>query len=97
MRQKHQLTDAELEEWRSLPQDNGEEDRSIDAWVFWNRVCRIRHLDSASLLAGQTPEKFSALPSIHNLSWCYPMALKCKRAPPEFEASIPIREDRFDV
>lgn len=92
MRQKHQLTDAEMDEWRALPQDNDEEERSKDAWVFWNKVCRDRNLDSASLLAGLTPAKFSGLPTTHNLTWCYPMALKCKRPPPEFEAVIPIRE-----
>lgn len=84
MRQKHQLTDAEFAEWRALPQDNSEEDRSIDAWVFWNKVSRDRGLDSASLLAGLTPDKFSAIPATHNLNWCYPMHLKCKRPPPEF-------------
>ena len=93
MRQKHQLTAAELDEWRSLPQDNSEEDRSTDAWVFWNKVCRARNLDSGSLLAGLTPDKFSGLPSTHDLDWCHPMALKCKRPPPEFEASVPIREE----
>ena len=93
MRQKHQLTDTELVEWRALPQDNGEEDRAKDAWVFWNRVALSRNLDSGTLLAGPTPDKFSGLPSTHDLHWCYPMALKCKRPPPEFEAVIPIREE----
>jgi hypothetical protein len=92
MRQKHQLTQAELAEWRNLSQDNGEEDRAMDAWVFWNRVCLARNLDSGSLLAGPTPEKFSALPSTHDLDWCYPTALRCTRPPPPFEAPVPIRE-----
>lgn len=93
MRQRHQLTEPEIAEWRNLPQDNGEEDRAKDAWVFWNRVCLRLGLDSGSLLAGTTPERFSALPATHNLDWCYPMALKCTRPPPEFEAAIPIREE----
>lgn len=92
MRQKHQLTQAELIEWRALPQESTEEDQAKDAWVFWNKVCLARHLDSGSLLAGPTPDRFSALPFAHNLHWCYPMALKCKKPPPEFEAPVPIRE-----
>jgi hypothetical protein len=93
MRQKHQLTVAEFEEWRSLPIDNTDEGRAIDAWVFWNRVCLARDLDSGSLLAGLAPDKFSALPSDHALHWCWPMAFKCTRPPPEFEVPLSIRED----
>lgn len=85
MRQKHQLTQAELVEWRALPQDSTEEARATEAWLFWNRVCVARGLDSGSLLAGPTPDKFSGLPSDHDKHWCHPMALTCKRPPPEFE------------
>ena len=92
MRQKHTLTDSELAEWAALPQDGTEEDRATPAWIFWNRVCRARSLDSASLLAGPTPDRFSALPVGHTLPWCSPMVLACRRPPPEFEAPIPIRE-----
>lgn len=92
MRQKHTLTADELVEWAALPQDGTEEDRATPAWIFWNLVCQRRDLDSASLLAGRTPEQFTALPAGHTLNWCHPMALKCKRPPPEFEAPIPIRE-----
>ena len=92
MRQKHALTAAELAEWAALPTDNGEGDRATDAWVFWNQVALARNLDSATLLAGPTPEKFSALPATHDLHWCYPAALRCRRPPPEFEAPAQTRE-----
>jgi hypothetical protein len=89
MRQKHNLTTTELSEWRELPQDSDEDNRSQDAWVFWNKVCWARGLDSASLIGWNTvPGQFSALPLGHKLHWCFPTPLKCKRRPVEFEVLV---------
>lgn len=92
MRKKYHLTDAEFKEWQALPQDNDDEARGNDTWIFWNKVCRARALDSASLLSGLVPDQFSALPLGHTLHWCYPMPLRCKKSPPEF-VSVQVSAD----
>jgi hypothetical protein len=88
MRKKYTLTDDELAEWRALPQESSEQDRALDAWVFWNKVCRGRGLDSASLLAAHVPDTFTALPIGHGKPWCWPQALRCRRLPEEFEPRV---------
>jgi hypothetical protein len=88
MRKKYRLTTAELDEWRNLPQDSTDQDRALDAWQFWNRVCWARGIDGASMLAGHMPDQFTAMAIGHGRHWCHPQALRCKRPPEDFELKI---------
>ena len=91
MRNKYELTDEELAELKALRDDYTDEERGLDAWGFWFKVCKTRGLDSATAIAGHVRGQFSALPLGHNRHWCYPSPLKCAKAPELFEPMVVVK------
>jgi hypothetical protein len=53
-----------------------------DPFAFWREVCARRGLDAATVIGG-VGGAFTALPVGHGRHWCWPMALRCRSAPPE--------------
>ena len=81
MREKHQLTAVEFRQFARLRPIQGE------AFAFWHRVAVARKLDPASVISDGAA--FTALPENHDVHWCYPIQLKCKKrvtyTGPEFQ------------
>lgn len=75
MRRKYTLSETELKQFRALryhPFQNM-------AFNFWAKVANARGLDPKSIIsAGET---FTGLPVGHGKHWCFPIPLKCNKAP----------------